>query len=152
MQLTNRQDIKNSLGTVGTQAREAISMLRAYIENLDYLAGCESSEDDRDTIKAARRELAVMGLRLSQQTLGQLRDLASEMLMGAGKDEVRAVCAPNVWKERDGTVIRTVASEFVLPPEFSETAVEAVLDHAVKAAAKVGAALLAVVTLATLRR
>jgi len=128
---------------------DAQQLFQRYVEQLDYLAG--RGEIDQDTVRACRYDIAQKALRLSQQVIPALTNLADEMMQAAGAEAVRTAVKPARFMNDDGTVRREQASGFVVPQEFQESTITAQITKAAKSTA---AAVVATVIAAasTLRR
>ena len=123
----------HSLNTI----REFTAMLTRYTDTIEYLVGI--GELDADLINGVRYDLALKSLTLSQKVIPKLTALAAEMLQAAGKDAVRAACAPTKMWSRPGVLSREVKSGFELPPGY-ESPVEKVKSVVGATAAAVAAA------------
>jgi hypothetical protein len=77
-------------------------------------------EDHSDDVTHARMIIARSGLRLLQQSIPAIREMANKCLELAGKDVVRTVCAPTLREGTDlqGQPYKPMPSEFTLPDGY----------------------------------
>jgi hypothetical protein len=83
-------------------------------------AAADEKQDHGDDVKHARMIIARSGLRLLQQSIPAIREMADKCLELAGKDAVRTVCAPTLREGTDfqGQPYKPMPSEFTLPDGY----------------------------------
>lgn len=81
----------------------------------------EEKQEHGDDVKHARMIIALSGLRLLQQSIPRVKEMADRCLELAGKDAVRVACAPI---QREGG--KPLPSEFTLPEGYEPVSLSSV--------------------------
>jgi hypothetical protein len=109
------QDLRREVHTnLGRFDGNTIHSLRKGLDDYRHALKLVASEGGAEEVAAHRLSLANAALRLQQQVIPTLSEIANESLAIAGSDAIRTACSPS--RSHSG---REIPSEFTLPQKFA---------------------------------